>query len=133
LEAYLPENKVYHFERPSGELWNDRSVPPPPSSIKQTVYDCSDVKSVHGIDSELHMPTHGGYHYSSTAVEWFQLITAIYKYRETGAWEPQVSLQDGLRAVEIGLCATKSVVVVQDEDDDVGEMVLPVQSLLYNI
>jgi predicted dehydrogenase len=61
LEAYLPENKVYFFERPNHELWNDRSVPPPSQSIRQQVFDCSDVRAVHSIDSDI--PTHSGYHY----------------------------------------------------------------------
>jgi predicted dehydrogenase len=108
LEAYLPENKVYHYERPSHELWSDRSVPPPPSSIRELVYDCSDVRDVHGIENAI--PTHGGYHYSSTAVEWFRLLEAMRVYQETGEWKPLVSLQDGLRAVEIGLQATQAII-----------------------
>lgn len=64
LEAYLPENKVYSFQRPSNEQWTDRSIPPPSSAVQQVVYDCSDVRDIHGIGSEI--PTHGGYHYSST-------------------------------------------------------------------
>jgi predicted dehydrogenase len=108
LEAYLPENKVYSFERPSAELWSDRSEPPPPSSIRQTVYDCSNVRDVHGIGSEI--PSHGGYHYSSTAVEWYQLLSTMATYRSTGIFDPHVSLDDGLRAVEIGLQATSAIV-----------------------
>ena len=107
MEAYLPENKVFSFKRPSHELWSDRSVPPPPSSIQQDVYDCSDVKSIHGIEQEL--PTHGGYHYSSTAVEWYRLLEAIKVYKETGIFIPEVSLNDGMRAVEIGLQATEAI------------------------
>ena len=94
-------------------MWNDRSVPPPKSSIRQQIYDCSDVKSVHGIESEI--PTHGGYHYSSTAVEWYHLLSEIRHYRETGLFSPQVSLDDGLRAVEIGIQAT-SAIVNESED-----------------
>lgn len=56
------------------------------------------------------MPTHGGYHYSSTAVEWYHLIAAMKKYRETGKWNPDVSLDDGMRAVEMGLLATRAIV-----------------------
>jgi myo-inositol 2-dehydrogenase / D-chiro-inositol 1-dehydrogenase len=109
LEAYLPENKVYAFQRPTSELWSNRSEPPPPSSIRQHVYDCSDVKQVHGITGAT-MPTHGGYHYSSTAVEWFKVVVAIRNYEETGVWKPLVSLEDGIRAVEMGLQATRSTV-----------------------
>lgn len=108
LEAYLPENKVYAFERPSHDQWSDRSVPPPAKSIKSTVYDCSDVAAIHGIDST--MPTHGGYHYSSTAVEWYKLLDAIQSYKISGEWQPLVSLDDGLHAVEIGLQATRAIV-----------------------
>lgn len=107
MEAYLPENKVYAFTRPTDELWSDRSVPPPPSSIQQQIFDCSDVKGVHGIDRE--MPTHGGYHYSSTAVEWYRLLEALKVYKKTGIFVPEVSLEDGMRAVEIGLHATIAI------------------------
>lgn len=42
LEAYLPENKVYSFERPlSRKMWSNRSEPPPNSSVQRRVYDCS--------------------------------------------------------------------------------------------
>lgn len=108
LEAYLPENKVYAFARPSQEDWKDRSVPPP--FVHQTIYDCSDVKDVHGIDDDFTLPTHGGYHYSSTGVEWFKLLQAIREYEVTREWKPDVSLQDGLRAVEIGLRALDAIV-----------------------
>lgn len=56
------------------------------------------------------MPTHGGYHYSSTAVEWLKLIMALKIWKKTGVWTPDVSLDDGLRAVEMGLMATASIV-----------------------
>jgi hypothetical protein len=91
LEAYIPENKVFAFERPSMELWDDRSIPPPPSSIRSQIYDCSDFKNIHGIETDEEIPTHGGYHHSSTGV----------------------SLEDGMRAVEIGLQAS-SVIVNED-------------------
>lgn len=107
LEAYLPENKVYRYERPTHKQWKDRSVPPPSESIQETVYDCSNVKDVHGIDSEI--PTHGGYHYCSTAIEWYMLLGAVRSFDDTGDWKPQVSLDDGLRAVEVGLNANRAV------------------------
>jgi len=106
LEAYLPENKVYAFARPDHDKWIDRSIPPP--RTEPTIYDCSSLKDVFGIDEVL--PTHGGYHYSSTSVEWYHLIRAISSYQVGGIWNPQVSLVDGLRAVEIGLQATRKVV-----------------------
>ena len=110
LEAYLPENKVYHYERPDSTGWVDRSIPPPQESIRETVFDCSNVKEIHNISDEEQMPTHGGYHYSSTAVEWLKLISAIQAWRKSGEWIPEVSLDDGLRAVEMGMMATTSIV-----------------------
>jgi len=104
LEAYLPENKVYQFCRPNQERWSDRSIPPPPSSIHYQVFDCSNVREIHSIESEI--PTHGGYHYSSTAIEWYHILNEIRRYRETGEFYPQVSLEDGLKAVEMGIEAT---------------------------
>lgn len=71
------------------------------------MYDCSDLKDIHGIGCDI--PTHGGYHYSSTAVEWYRLITAMKNYSKTGVFVPDVSLDDGMRAVEIGLHATSAV------------------------
>jgi len=104
LEAYLPENKVYRFLRPNHELWSDRSIPPPPSSIHRQVYDCSNVREIHSIEGKI--PTHGGYHYSSTAIEWYHLLNEIKRFEETGEFSPHVSLDDGLRAVEMGIEAT---------------------------
>jgi hypothetical protein len=89
-------------------MWKDRSIPPAPSDIRQQVFDCSDVKDVHGIDYD--MPTHGGYHYSSTAFEWYHLLSEMNNYKETGTFSPQVSLDDGLRAVEMGIQATAAIV-----------------------
>jgi hypothetical protein len=114
LEAYLPENKVYFFERPSHELWKDRSVPPPPASIHRHEFDCSNVREVHSIANEI--PTHGGYHYSSTAIEWYHLLQEIQRYRQFGVFHPHVSLDDGLKAVEMGIEATSKL--VNDLDDD---------------
>jgi hypothetical protein len=104
----MPENKVFFFERPDAKLWPDRSVPPPLHSIRSQVWDCSNVKEIHGIEEE--MPTHGGYHYSSTAVEWYYLRRTIAFWKSTGRFQPHVSLQDGLRAVQMGLAATSSIV-----------------------
>eukprot|EP00538_Stauroneis_constricta_P004782 CAMPEP_0119552566 /NCGR_PEP_ID=MMETSP1352-20130426/5514_1 /TAXON_ID=265584 /ORGANISM="Stauroneis constricta, Strain CCMP1120" /LENGTH=442 /DNA_ID=CAMNT_0007598813 /DNA_START=102 /DNA_END=1430 /DNA_ORIENTATION=- len=117
LEAYLPENKVYMYQRPSHKTWNDRSVPPPVDSIGRHVFDCTNVKEVHGID-DCDLPTHGGYHYSSTGVEWYYLLSELRKHKRTGTFKPQVSLEDGIRAVEIGLKATSAIVNNLDDDDD---------------
>jgi hypothetical protein len=105
----LPENKVYSFRRPNREEWQDRSVPPP--TVIPNVYDCSNLHDVHGIGIDL--PTHGGYHYSSTSVEWYYLLEAIDAHRRMKqTWKPHVSLMDGIRAVEAGLYATE----VTDEE-----------------
>ena len=103
LEAYLPENKVFHFFRPTDEEWVDRTVPPPQS--QELVYDCSDVKSVHDISMD-EFPTHTGYHYASTAVEWYKLLHCMEEHERTGEWKPEVSLNDGIEAVRMGLAAT---------------------------
>jgi len=116
LEAYLPENKVYFFERPCRQKWNDRSVPPPKDSIRQHVFDCSNVREIHSIENEI--PTHGGYHYSSTAIEWYHLLKEMQQYRECGTFNPHVSLEDGLRAVELGIEATSKLVNDLEEDDE---------------
>lgn len=119
LEAYMPENKVYSYQRPSDDKWTNRSEPPPASSIVRQVYDCDDVCAIHGIENKdsntSPIPTHGGYHYSSTAVEWYRLLEGIDRYQETGEWKPLVSLEDGLRAVEMGLQATESIVNEAEE------------------
>ena len=117
LEAYLPENKVYFYERPSSKGWSDRSIPPPQDSIRETVFDCSNVKAIHNIPQDELMPTHGGYHYSSTAVEWLKLIKALETWRKTGVWSPEVSLDDGLRAVEMGMMATAAIINDRVDND----------------
>lgn len=125
LEAYLPENKVYAYRRPGNEKWNDRSLPPPRESIEEVVYDCSDARSVHGIDSNI--PTHGGFHYSSTSIEWYRLLNAMKMHNATGFWNPEVSLLDGLRAVQIGLKATKGLQEEHAHGDELRNCVsLPV-------
>jgi myo-inositol 2-dehydrogenase/D-chiro-inositol 1-dehydrogenase len=104
LEAYLPENKVYAYQRPTFQEWKDRSVPPPP--IAPTIYDCSrDIES-----TSKDIPTHSGYHYGSTAMEWYRLLEAVQHHSASGVWHPLVSLEDGMRAVELGLQATREIV-----------------------
>lgn len=108
LEAYLPENKVYFYQRPNEEEWSDRSVPPPRSAIKETIFDCSDLSHVYpsfGKD----IPSHSGYHYCSTSIEWKHLIDQIRAKRDLGTFTPQVSLEDGIRAVEMGIHAMKNI------------------------
>ena len=101
---------MFFYERPDNASWVDRSMPPPPESIRETIFDCTDVKDIHQIGEDVEMPTHGGHHYCSTAVEWLRLISAIKLQRKTGVWKPDVSLDDGLRAVDMGMLATASIV-----------------------
>lgn len=108
LEAYLPENKVYFFERTEEMQSEVRDEPPSPSSIKSVVYDCSDIRDVHTFVT-ADFPMHEGYHYCSTSVEWFWLISTLKKFKAGERWTPHVSLDDGIRAVEMGLAATKSL------------------------
>ena len=75
VEAYLPENKVFHFMRPEKKKWIDRSQPPPRASIEETVIDCSILSNVYDFADEI--PQHAGHHYCSTAVEWKHLIDEV--------------------------------------------------------
>ena len=113
VEAYLPENKVFLFKRPTTEVWADRDEPPSSSAVQPTVFDCSDISAVHDMltdsNGDGNATLHAGYHYCSTAVEWYWLLDAMNKYGETGLWAPHVSLSDGIRAVELGLAATSSL------------------------
>ena len=109
VEAYLPENKVFHYQRPNNEEWKDHSKPPPKSSIKEKIYDCSDLHKVYEFADEI--PQHSGYHYCSTAIEWKFLIDQIKAKRDPniGKFTPQVSLEDGIRAVEMGITAMANI------------------------
>ena len=78
VEAYLPENKVFFYERPKESDWTDRSQPPPQHSIKEDIIDCSDLSQVYSFADEI--PQHKGHHYCSTAVEWKHLIDAVQSW-----------------------------------------------------
>ena len=113
LEAYLPENKVFYYCRPDDMAWPDKSKPPPADSIKEEIFDCSELKSVYNFADEL--AGHAGYHYCSTAIEWKFLVDAILAARPPseggsgGAFVPHVSLEDGLVAVEMGIEAMHNI------------------------
>lgn len=107
LEAYLPENKVFCYERPESCHWVDRSQPPPRQSIKEEIIDCSDLSRVYSFANNI--PQHAGHHYCSTAVEWKHLIDAVQSWKSGSEFKPQVSLEDGLAAVEMGMAAQKNV------------------------
>lgn len=107
LEAYLPENKVFYYQRPTDGEWTDRSQPPPSSSIREEVIDCSDLSQVYSFADDI--PTHAGHHYCSTAVEWKYLIESVTKWQNGGEFVPQVSLEDGIKAVEMGMQAQANI------------------------
>jgi len=122
VEAYLPENKVFYYQRPDKNDWVDRTQPPPRSSIKEEIIDCSDLKKVYSFANEI--PQHSGHHYSSTAVEWKYLIDAIELWKSGGDFVPQVSLNDGLLAVELGMRAQKNINPSSEDKKD-NENTLP--------
>lgn len=109
VEAYLPENKVFHYKRPNNIEWKDRTFPPPKSSIKEVIYDCSDLHDVYDFADEI--PQHSGYHYCSTAIEWKFLIDQIKAKNDPQIQRfiPQVSLEDGIKAVEMGISAMQNI------------------------
>lgn len=78
LEAYLPENKVFFYQRPSDSEWVDKSLPPPKSSIKEEIIDCSILSNVYSFADEI--PQHAGHHYCSTAIEWKYLIEQVQNW-----------------------------------------------------
>lgn len=122
VEAYLPENKVFHYTRPTlatttegledgknadEDRWIDRSQPPPRSAIKEQVIDCSVLSNVYSFADEI--PHHAGHHYCSTAVEWKYLIDQVESWQNNGTFVPQVSLEDGIAAVEMGMEAQMNI------------------------
>ncbi|KAL7527978.1 hypothetical protein ACHAWF_002384, partial [Thalassiosira exigua] len=99
VEAYLPDNKVflYHRPTPSG-LWKDKSKPPPNESFSEDVFDCTDLRQVYDFANDI-PKMHSGYHYCSTAIEWKYLIDTIKNCKEGGPFYPQVSLDDGIKVI----------------------------------
>lgn len=118
LEAYLPENKVFLYQRPSDASWPDKSKPPPPESIREEIFECSDLSTVYPFAEEI--PNHAGYHYCSTAVEWKYLLDAVQQWREDPSqrFVPQVSLEDGISAVEMGISAMSNIHNPVDHEAD---------------
>lgn len=135
LEAYLPENKVFHYLRPkrhqmdhegneeSGEQkWVDLTQPPPKSTIKETIIDCSVLSNVYSFADEI--PQHAGHHYCSTAVEWKYLIDQVVNWKNGDTFIPQVSLDDGIKAVEMGMKAQLNISNKADEEQHAS--ILPI-------
>ena len=91
IEAYLPESKVDIYHRPDHNQWSDRTIPPP--AVKAVEIDCDqkDVKLIHQ-----------GYHYGSTFEAWTRLLSA----RSKKDFKAEVTLSDGIVAVESALLAT---------------------------
>ena len=107
--AYLPENKVFLYQRPTPQgLWIDKSKPPPQESFSEEIYDCSDLRQVYDFADSI-PKMHSGYHYCSTAIEWKYLIDAINGTKEGKHFVPKVSLDDGIKAVEMGISAMKNI------------------------
>lgn len=109
VEAYLPENKVFLYQRPTLDgPWKDKSKPPPSESFTEEIFDCSDLRQVYDFADSI--PTmHSGYHYCSTAIEWKYLIDAIKDSREGRPFTPKVTLDDGIKAVEMGIASMVNV------------------------
>jgi len=116
IEAYLPENKVFLYQRPTVTgLWKDKSKPPPQQSFTEAVYDCSDLKEVYDFADQI-PEMHAGYHYCSTAIEWKYLIDAIKDSDEGKPFVPKVSLEDGIRAVQMGISSMNNIAGEETRD-----------------
>ena len=112
--AYLPENKVFLYQRPT-DLWKDKSKPPPLDSFSEVVYDCSNLRQVYDFADEI-PNMHSGYHYCSTAIEWKYLIDAIKESEEGKPFIPKVSLEDGIKAVEMGISSMSNIANAEIKD-----------------
>lgn len=68
---------------------------------------------------------HSGYHYCSTAIEWKYLIDSIKEFQEgnNGPFTPKVSLDDGIKAVEMGIESMKNI---SNNNGESGRNVAPV-------
>jgi len=109
VEAYLPENKVFLYQRPTPNgLWKDKSKPPPSESFSEEIFDCSDLRQVYDFADSI-PKMHSGYHYCSTAIEWKFLIDAIKDSKEGRPFIPRVTLDDGIKAVEMGIASMVNI------------------------
>jgi myo-inositol 2-dehydrogenase/D-chiro-inositol 1-dehydrogenase len=109
VEAYLPENKVFLYQRPTPNgLWKDKSKPPPSESFSEEIFDCSDLRQVYDFADSI-PKMHSGYHYCSTAIEWKFLIDAINESNDGRPFAPKVTLDDGIKAVEMGIASMVNI------------------------
>jgi myo-inositol 2-dehydrogenase/D-chiro-inositol 1-dehydrogenase len=109
VEAYLPENKVFLYQRPTPNgLWKDKSKPPPSESFSEEIFDCSDLRQVYDFADSI-PKMHSGYHYCSTAIEWKFLIDVIKDSKEGRPFIPRVTLDDGIKAVEMGIASMVNI------------------------
>jgi len=109
IEAYLPENKVFLYQRPTPDgPWKDLSKPPPQGSFSEEIFDCSDLRKVYDFADDI-PKMHSGYHYASTAIEWKYLLDAVKDVQDGKPFLPQVSLSDGYSAVEMGIAAMNNI------------------------
>eukprot|EP00984_Skeletonema_dohrnii_P005713 scaffold2015_cov125-Skeletonema_dohrnii-CCMP3373.AAC.9 len=130
LEAYLPENKVFLYQRPTS-LWTDKSKPPPQGSFSEEVFDCSDLRQVYDFVDEL-PSMHAGYHYCSTAIEWKYLIDAIHD-AAAGKFVPKVSLDDGIKAVEMGIAGLNNITNADSTSTNVTAHISKSEDNLLNL
>ena len=86
------------------------------------VYDCSDLRHVYNFADQI-PNMHSGYHYCSTAIEWKYLIDAIVESKEGNPFVPQVSLEDGIKAVEMGISSMNNIT-----SGDSREAIAPVKA-----
>ena len=98
---------MYQRPTPDGP-WKDKSKPPPQESFSEEIFDCSDLRQVYDFADDI-PEMHSGYHYCSTAIEWKYLIDAIKESKEGKPFVPKVSLDDGIKAVEMGIASLENI------------------------
>jgi hypothetical protein len=108
LEAYLPENKVFLHQGPMPDgLWKDKSTPLPSESFTEEIFNSYDLQQVYDFANSIpEMPL--GYHYCLTVMkEVFD--HAIKDSRERWPFTPKVTLDDGIKAVEMGITSMVNI------------------------
>jgi hypothetical protein len=109
LEAYLPENEVFLYQRPMLDgLWKDKNKPPPLESFSKEIFDCYNLRQVYDFANSI-PKMHSGYHYCLTVINWKHLINAIKDSREGRPFTPKVTLDDGTMAVAMGIASMVNI------------------------